>query len=64
MGISQGPSILSVTVLLVWTKFSVPHQSLAKVLSTTQLFPNLIHLLLPRAMDKLSEPLFLIPLVL
>lgn len=38
--------------LFVCTRLSVPRSSLAMVLSTTQLFPNLTHQPLPRAMGR------------
>lgn len=44
------PPILRVTALLIWSRCSVPHHFLAKVPSITQLFPNVTHLPLSRAM--------------
>lgn len=45
-------ALLRVTALLVWARFSAPYSSLAKVLSTTQLFPTLIPMLLPGALGR------------
>lgn len=52
VGPSQGSLRSAVTPLFVCTRLSVPRSSLAMVLSTTQLFPNLTHQPLPRAMGR------------